>query len=386
MRASGPSGTMPSVADPRGALAVEPETVEQPVAPPRPKRRARRRRLPASEWAGWDDAQLLSLRLSDLDLRLEGSELEPRIAQLYSELAARGLRVPAPLLAVGRVVHARRRARDRHPVLPRAPASRAAGAAPDARGRGRHPRVVPQDPAPRGGPRHRERLRPAPPPPPPRALRQHLGVDYPEFYAPRPYSKSFVIHLDAWYAQSHPDEDFAETFAVWLDPESAVARALPGLAGPAEARVHGRADDGALGDARRRTTRPSTWTPLSSLRKTLRRHYEREARATTASTHPDFYDRDLRRLFSDSPGPRAPADRGQLPVAHPPRDAPAGGPLDERVPVHDRPGPRRHDRALPRAQPAPRGAPRARPGCEFAVLLTVQTMNYLHSGRHRVAL
>ena len=41
---------------------------------------------------------------------------------------------------------------------------------------------------------------------------------YPEFYAPRPYSKSFVIHLDAWYAQSHPDEDFAETFAVWLQP------------------------------------------------------------------------------------------------------------------------------------------------------------------------
>jgi hypothetical protein len=44
--------------------------------------------------------------------------------------------------------------------------------------------------------------------------------EYPEFYAPRPYSKSFVIHLDAWYAQSHPDEDFAETFAVWLHPES----------------------------------------------------------------------------------------------------------------------------------------------------------------------
>ena len=39
---------------------------------------------------------------------------------------------------------------------------------------------------------------------------------YPEFYAPRPYSKSFVIHLDSWYAQAHPDEDFAETFAVWL--------------------------------------------------------------------------------------------------------------------------------------------------------------------------
>src|SRR6185295_10017069 len=43
---------------------------------------------------------------------------------------------------------------------------------------------------------------------------------YPEFYTPKPYSKSFVLHLDAWYAQSHPDEDFAETFAVWLTPSS----------------------------------------------------------------------------------------------------------------------------------------------------------------------
>ena len=29
-----------------------------------------------------------------------------------------------------------------------------------------------------------------------------------------------MLHLDSWYAQSHPDEDFAETFAVWMNPES----------------------------------------------------------------------------------------------------------------------------------------------------------------------
>ena len=38
----------------------------------------------------------------------------------------------------------------------------------------------------------------------------------PETYQPRPYSKGFVRHLPNWYAQAHPDEDFAETFAVWL--------------------------------------------------------------------------------------------------------------------------------------------------------------------------
>jgi hypothetical protein len=43
---------------------------------------------------------------------------------------------------------------------------------------------------------------------------------YPESYTPKPYSKNFVLHLDSWYAQSHPDEDFAETFAVWLTPGS----------------------------------------------------------------------------------------------------------------------------------------------------------------------
>ena len=45
-------------------------------------------------------------------------------------------------------------------------------------------------------------------------------TEYPEYYTPKPYSKSFVLHLDSWYAQSHPDEDFAETFAVWLKPGS----------------------------------------------------------------------------------------------------------------------------------------------------------------------
>ncbi|MBK7844681.1 MAG: putative zinc-binding metallopeptidase [Bdellovibrionales bacterium] len=43
---------------------------------------------------------------------------------------------------------------------------------------------------------------------------------YPRSYLPKPYSRKFVRHLANNYAQSHPDEDFAETFAVWLDPTS----------------------------------------------------------------------------------------------------------------------------------------------------------------------
>jgi hypothetical protein len=43
---------------------------------------------------------------------------------------------------------------------------------------------------------------------------------YPYEYAPKLYSKKFVRHLGDGYAQAHPDEDFAETFAVWLTPQS----------------------------------------------------------------------------------------------------------------------------------------------------------------------
>lgn len=43
--------------------------------------------------------------------------------------------------------------------------------------------------------------------------------DYPDFYTPKPFSKNFVRYLGDHYAQSHPDEDFAETFAYWLDPQ-----------------------------------------------------------------------------------------------------------------------------------------------------------------------
>ena len=64
----------------------------------------------------------------------------------------------------------------------------------------------------------------------------------PSFYRPRPYSRSFVVHLDDWYAQSHPDEDFAETFAVWLTPGLDWRDALQGLEGAAEARIRGRID------------------------------------------------------------------------------------------------------------------------------------------------
>ena len=47
-----------------------------------------------------------------------------------------------------------------------------------------------------------------------------IALPYAEDYRPHPFSKGFVRHLPGWYAQKHPDEDWAETFAVWLTPGS----------------------------------------------------------------------------------------------------------------------------------------------------------------------
>jgi Putative zinc-binding metallo-peptidase len=45
-------------------------------------------------------------------------------------------------------------------------------------------------------------------------------LPYLEEFVPQPFSRNFVRHIPGWYAQKHPDEDFAETFAIWLTPDS----------------------------------------------------------------------------------------------------------------------------------------------------------------------
>ena len=62
---------------------------------------------------------------------------------------------------------------------------------------------------------------------------------YHERYAANPLSRAYVRHILGWYAQKHPDEDFAETFAVWLTPASRLADRLRGLGGASQARVDG---------------------------------------------------------------------------------------------------------------------------------------------------
>jgi hypothetical protein len=124
--------------------------------------------------------------------------------------------------------------------------------------------------------------------------------------------------------------------------------------------------------------------PLATIGKTLRQHYA-EKRAHYGVNRPEFYDRDLRRLFSDAPA-----------HAHQPTAAAfiARYRREIRLLVARWTNEYQYtiDQVLAdmiarcrelglRLATPPEHAKR-----EFAVLLTVQTMNYLHSGRHRVAL
>src|SRR5207247_626608 len=98
--------------------------------------------------------------------------------------------------------------------------------------------------------------------------------------------------------QSHPDEDFAETVAVWLDPQSMWATRYAGW--PAERKLQYM--DRLMRQLSRQT--PSIRSkrqidPLVRLRKTLGEHY-RKKREHYGLDHPDFYDSDLRNLFSDA--------------------------------------------------------------------------------------
>ena len=122
---------------------------------------------------------------------------------------------------------------------------------------------------------------------------------YPRYYRPNPASRRFVQHLRLWYAQSHPDEDFAETFAVWLKPRSSWRTRYAGW--PALKKLE-YVDElmGEIAGKRPLLTGRERVDPLNELRETLGDHY-RKKQAMYAFDTPKTYDRDLYRLFSAEP-------------------------------------------------------------------------------------
>jgi len=120
---------------------------------------------------------------------------------------------------------------------------------------------------------------------------------YPAYYRPNPASKDYVQHLPRWYAQSHPDEDFAETFAVWLTPRSNWRRhyadwpALEKLEYVDEMMAE-------IAYTQPLLTRRSEVDPLNRLTRTLAEHYERKLDLYSPKID-TRYDADLQRIFSD---------------------------------------------------------------------------------------
>jgi len=122
---------------------------------------------------------------------------------------------------------------------------------------------------------------------------------YPRYYRPNPASKSYVQHLRLWYAQSHPDEDFAETFAVWLRPRSDWRKRYDGW--PALKKLQ-YVDElmAEIGSERPVLTQRLRVDPLSQLTATLSEYYEKK-QARYAVDAPTTYDRELNRIFSANP-------------------------------------------------------------------------------------
>ena len=172
-------------------------------------------------------------------ITIEASVLAQRIADLHAELEASADRLPSALLAVGRVVHARRRRRHRHPVLSGAPAPREARREPDARSRGRRPRLVHEDPAPRGRTRDRQRVPPAAPAQAAEAVRPVVDA------------VSGVLHAEAVLQELRP----APRLVVRAEPSRRGLRR--DVRGVAEARL---ALARALSTTGRRSRSSNTWT------------------------------------------------------------------------------------------------------------------------------
>jgi len=125
--------------------------------------------------------------------------------------------------------------------------------------------------------------------------------DYaPETYRPQPYSKGYVKHLERWYAQAHPDEDFAETFAVWLSPAIDWKKEYskwPGALKKLNYMESLAKESVELKNASEKGRAPSNVANLTS---TLEKYYQKRRREN-ADEYPDFYDTDLKMIFNGDP-------------------------------------------------------------------------------------
>jgi hypothetical protein len=128
------------------------------------------------------------------------------------------------------------------------------------------------------------------------------SAPYPHRYRARPASRRYVHHLGEWYAQSHPTEDFAETFAVWLKPRSDWRASYAEWPAFRKLRfVHELM--GELEGTRPRVRNRIRIEPLDQNTRTLAQHY-RAKLARLRGYRRGFADTVLKRVFSRTPDAR----------------------------------------------------------------------------------
>lgn len=340
------------------------------------------RRNDLTDWATWPDERLLDLRLCDLDVKIAGSNLEDRIAQLYQELDDRGLRFhpyfwlsdewfcpdDVPGIAIPFYL-----AHPRLAKLELAQMLEVEGGDPDSCMRIlRHEAGHAIENAFKlRRRRHRQQLF------------GNSSEPYPDDYSPKPYSKSFVLHLDSWYAQSHPDEDFAETFAVWLTPNSLWETRYAGWPALKKLQYVDQLMQTLVGKPPLNVSTEEI-DPLRRLRTTLRRHYKKKRRHYGVD-HPDFNARDLQRFFSEATehAGNMTAIRFLMKIRKPVRRLVAGW-----TGVYQYTIDQVFEDLIDYCRPLNLrlAVPEEQAKQEFTVFLTVQAMNYVHTGGRRVAL
>jgi hypothetical protein len=262
---------------------------------PRPRRQAQ---TPTLDLEGASDETLLAMRLCDLPIKLEGTLMARRVKRLHRELQAHNIAAlphawlseeffsPDGVLGFAipfYLAHPRLMRLERSQMLEVEGAGEA-----ECRRIFRHEAGHAIDDA--YSLHSRERYR---------TLFGDPEVPYPASYKPHPESRDYVVNLANWYAQAHPVEDFAETFAIWLNPHVDWRSDYKGW--PALEKLE--YVDGLMreiaGQAPPNSDK-SEIEPLAKLRHTLGEHYA-EKRKYFAWDWPANYDQDLRRIFSDDP-------------------------------------------------------------------------------------
>ncbi|MGE3165416.1 MAG: hypothetical protein AB7O52_10965 [Planctomycetota bacterium] len=252
----------------------------------------------AAPWANWSDEDLLDLRLCDLDLRIEGTPVAPRIERVYWELEQRQINLkphvwfatewfaPDGVPGFGvpfYLAHPRLMALEKSKMLEVEGGTEAWCL-----------RILRHEAGHAISNGYRLHYR--------KSWRDTFGrysLPYPDVYRPRPKSRNYVLHLDWWYAQAHPAEDFAETFAVWLKPGSRWRSEYKGWPALRKLEYVDRTMAEIAGKAPAVRSREQS-NSLRAERMTLREHYQRRQEQYGDDVG-DLYDRDLRRLFSAEP-------------------------------------------------------------------------------------